>query len=214
MFDVLFKHMDVDWVPSDCQGCWKVVVRPPTLLALFALEHLQKRLDRPSKCGIEVRESVHGLYGGYFYNLSLEDGRECYAAVRAAVDADELLGPDVPVLLKRGCTEYELEAGPSDEWKVTPDQERAEAEIKRLFVSDHNFSAQPDHLVTRVHRKWIEFAYAAGDETYKHFTNGEPLFPPYVTYHEPETDTQKPDEPPARKPPKAKPARAKKRKKS
>ena len=215
MHDVLFKNMEVDWIPADCQQCWKVVVRPPTLLALFALEAVQKQLELPCKCGIEVRESVCGLYGGYFYNLSLEEGKRCYEIVRKAVSDEPLLGPDVPVLLKRGCTEYEMEHGRSDEWAVTDEQLRAEKIIKETFVSDHNFSSQPEHLVKRVHRRWIEFAYAAGDQTYKHFTNGEPIYPPYVTYHdEPEAGEQEPDEPPTRKPPDAKPAKAQKRNKS
>jgi len=214
MFDVLFKNMEVKWVASDCQGCWKVVVRPKTLLGLFALDEIQKRLGRPSKCGIEVRETVHGLYGGYFYNLSLEAGRECYELVRKAVDEEPLLGPDVTVLLKRGCTEFEMECGPSNEWKVTPEQERAERLIKKTFVSDHNFTPQPDHVVTRVFRRWIEFAYAAGDETYKHFTNGEPLYPPYVTYHDTgDNPPAEQAEQPAPKPPAAKPASGRKKSK-
>jgi hypothetical protein len=182
--NVVFKNLGVDWVPAFCQECWKVVVRPKTLLALFALENIQLRMKRNAKCGIEVRESVHGLYGGYFYNTSLESGRECHAAVREAVDAEPLLGPDTVVLLKRGCTEYEMEHGDSSKWKVTPAQEHVEEIIHRLVVSNTNFSPQPPHLVTRVHRRWIEFAYAAGDETYKHFTGGKPLYPAYVTYHD------------------------------
>ena len=199
--NVIFKQLGKPWVPMRCQNCWKVVVRPKNLLGLFALESIQHRLQRPGKCGIEVRDTVHGLYGGYFYNESLEAGRECYETVRKEVDEEELLGPDVVVLLKRGCTEYEMEHGDSKDWKVEPDQERIEALVDKLIVSSTNFSPQPNHLVTKVHRKWIEFAYAAGDETYKHFTNGKPLYPPYRTYHDAlvEGVDEIPEEKPARK---------------
>ena len=105
------------FVPRGCQGCWKVVVKPRTLQQLFNLLNVQKMLGRPSKCGIEHRESVHGLYGGYFYNTSREGGLECYEAVKAAMLENEFLAPLVDevdglgkttrVILKRACTEME-----------------------------------------------------------------------------------------------------------
>jgi len=184
MWKVIFTGLGRDWVPSFCQECWKVVARPKTLLQLFAVEGVQEKMQRPSKCGIEVRPEVHGLYGAYWYNDSVESGRECYAAVRKAIDEDPVLGPDVDVLLKRACTEFERRGGPSDKWTVTPAQEHVEEIVHRLIKSNTNFSPQAKHMVTRVHRKWIEYAYANADETYAYFTGGEPLFPPYVTYHE------------------------------
>ncbi|KPK37048.1 MAG: hypothetical protein AMJ69_12720, partial [Gammaproteobacteria bacterium SG8_47] len=108
---------------------------------------------------------------------------ECYKTVRAAVDAEPLLGPDVPVILKRACTEFEHEVGPSDKWEVTDEQRHIEALVDRWVVQDPMVQDQPDYLINRVHRRWVEFAYAAGDGTYAHFTNGEPIYPAYVTYH-------------------------------
>lgn len=210
MFDVIFKIAGEKYVPSPCQECWKIVARPQTLLGLFALGEIQVRMGRPAKHGIEMRETVHGLYGGYWYTKSLEEGRECYRAVREAVDAEPLLGPDTPVLLKRACTEYEMECGPSDKWEVTADQKRIEELVNNTFVRDPVAQQQPDHVINRVHRRWIEFAYAAGDPTYKHFTNGEPVHPPYVTYHEDiEAEIRGDNEPPKSKPPKAKPTAGK-----
>jgi hypothetical protein len=108
------------FVPSKCQACFKVVVRPKTLEQLFALMELEQRLGRPCKCGIESRDSVHALYGGYFYNWGLAEGLDCYELVRAEVDKEPRLGPDIDVFLKRSCTEYEHACGDSDTWKVTP----------------------------------------------------------------------------------------------
>ncbi len=171
------------FVPRKCQECFKVVVRPNTLFQLFSLLELQKGMGRPAKCGIEVRDTVSGLYGGYFYNVGLENGLECYTEVRKAVDAHPNLGPDVKVLLKRACTEYELECGDSDKWEVTPEQNVLEDQVETLFINDIIHRTQPDHVIALVHRRWIEWAYAHNDETYKPFTNDEPLYPPYVTYH-------------------------------
>jgi hypothetical protein len=186
---VIFEHLSKPmvighkFVPAQCQECFKVVVRPQTLRQLFALEKLQKEMDRPCKCGIEVRDTVHGLYGGYFYNKGLAEGLERYQEVRKAVDDYILLGPDVPVFLKRGCTEFELACGPSDQWQTTPEQLKIEDMVNRYLSKDDMVRTQPDHVIWHLHRKWIEWAYAHGDSTYAEFTDGKPLYPPVVTYH-------------------------------
>jgi hypothetical protein len=53
-----------------------------------------------------------------------------------------------------------------------------------VIVQDVIKIPQPDHLKENVFRSWIHWAYAGGDQTYKEFTKGEPLFPQYVTYHQ------------------------------
>jgi hypothetical protein len=177
-------HDAFGFVHSRCQECWKVVVRPRTLSELHKLLLLQAALDLPCKCGIEKRETVCGLYGGYFYNDSKQEGLECYKLVRANVDAN--LSPDVGVLLKRGCTEFEIggKGGPSDKWEVSKDQADLEYLLNDTIVQDVMKMPQPDHLKESVFRTWIHWAYANGDMTYKEFTKGEPLFPAYVTYHQ------------------------------
>lgn len=170
------------WVPSGCQKCWKVVVRPQNLAQLFALDELEINLGRPSKCGIEVRDSVFGLYGGYFYNLGQDVGQECYQAVRDAVDKE--IESDVPVILKRGCTEMEHIVGPSDQWTISEEQQIMEDLINKWVVDPQDNDDQPGPVVWRIKRKWIEYAYKNGDETYKLFTGGKPIVPGYVTYHE------------------------------
>ena len=169
------------FIHSTCQECWKVVVRPRTLIELHKLLELQKVLDLPSKCGIEKRDTVHGLYGGYFYNDSLKQGREIYKVVRSNVDLN--ISPEVPVILKRACTEFELEMGPSDEWEVSQDQKDLEYLLSDLIDYRPRHMPQPDHLKDSVFRSWIHWAYACGDKTYFEYT-GSPLFKPFVTYHE------------------------------
>lgn len=185
MFDVISLNLPSNqrFVPSNCHQCYKVVVRPKTLKQLFALLEMQKRLDLPSKCGIERRESVHGLYGGYFYNIGLEAGRECYKKIRGEVDNDQKLGRDITVLLKKACTEYEHEMGPSDKWQITEDQLAIEGLAETLIAQNDVLQRQAEHIQRHIHLKWIEWAYAMGDPTYAEFTDG-PLYEPYVTYHE------------------------------
>ena len=171
------------FVPSACQQCWKVVIKPKTLLGLFSLLDLEKHLMLPSKCGIEVRDYVNGLYGGYFYNHSLEQGLGCYKLVREKVDETPHLGKETSVILKRACTEYEKRLGDSTKWKVTGEQMFIETIVNKWFVKNDVIRKQPDHALATVHRRWIEWAYANGDVTYIHFTGGKPLHEPVKTYH-------------------------------
>ncbi len=190
MFKHVFKKLPYyftggkKYVPSGCMECFKVVVRPQTLKALFALVELMKRLGRSCKAGTESRPYVFGLYGGYFYNRGLDEGLERYAEVRNAVDDDPELGPDVKIILKRACTEMEMEVGPSDKWELSPEQ----IEIERLVYSNLNCDLvrrkQSNAGVDYVHGRWIEFAYQWGDETVLEYLDPErPMYKPIVTYH-------------------------------
>lgn len=184
MFDTVFKPEGKKYVPSGCQNCWKVVVRPKTLKQLFAVLEMQKRLGFPSKCGIENRDYVFGDYGGYFYNVGLDAGLEKYRIVRNAVDETEYLGKDVGVILKRACTEYELFCGPSSKWaEPNEDQLSLEKLINRWFNYEAIQFNQTDACIAFVHRNWIEFAWDRGDETVYEFTGGKPLHPKLETYH-------------------------------
>lgn len=182
-FNVL-KH-----VHSYCRSCWKVVVRPQNLVQLFDLYELEREIGVPCKCGVEKRTSVHGLYGGYFYTRSKEQGLERYKEVRGLVD--EQLSPDVPVILKRYCTEFEIGGdgiegfGPSDQMPdCTKEEREMEKYIETHFPRVGTSNPQPDHLSANVMMSWIEYAFAHGDQTYLEFTDGKKLTKDYVTYHE------------------------------
>jgi len=178
-FDVL------KMIPSYCRECYKVVVMPRTLVELFDLYEMERDMGVPCKCGIELRKTDTRLYGGYFYCRGLEQGKERYAEVRALID--ERLSPETKVILKRYCTEYEIGPdgqGPSDE---LPPFTKEELDFEE-YVLDHfppiGFGTkQPDYLTAGVMVDWIHHAYMHGDETYKEFTDGGPLFKPIVTYH-------------------------------
>jgi hypothetical protein len=114
--EVHFKALDI--FPEPCLNCWKVVVRPRTFKELIMLLEIQKEhTTRFCKCGIELRDYVHGNYGGYFYNHGMTEGLDCLDDVRGLVA--EHISPDVPVVLKRYCTEFELKFGPSNEVEQT-----------------------------------------------------------------------------------------------
>lgn len=192
LFDVVSPQTSRRFVPSFCHQCWKVVVRPQSLAGLFALLNIQlehpyiaKEMEYPCKCGIERRPTVFGGYGGYFYNNSFDEGKQCYLDVRKVVDETDRLGPETPVIYKRACTEYELAIGPSHLWEP-PSQEQLDLEeaIANTIVCNAPQQPMPQHLIDNVHRNWIEFAFFIGDKTYLEYTGGIPLIRPYITYHD------------------------------
>ena len=171
---------------SGCQTCYKVCVRPRSLNELFIVESFQVKMQEDEevacKCGMELREHVHGLWGAYFYTRSLEEGKKRYKQVRRLVDIH--LSNDVPVYLKRGCTDMEDYYGDSDKQQITETSLHWENLISDAF--DHTFikKVQTEGEIHDLHQRWVEYAYAYGDPTYKLFTNGKRLFPKYVTYHD------------------------------
>ena len=176
----------LEHVPNYCRECYKIVVRPRNLIELFDLYEFQRDMGVPCKCGIERRPTTSNLYGGYFYTRGLEQGKRRYAQVRELTDKH--LSPETPVILKRACTEFEIgpgSIGPSDKW---PDCTNEEIEMEKYIIAHFprvGFGTpQPDHITAAVMMEWIGHAYRYGDPTYKEFTDGDPLFPPYVTYHD------------------------------
>ncbi len=172
------------WLPSPCLECWKVVVRPTTLKDLFELHEIQKDLGLSSKCGIEVRESVCGLYGGYFYADSMDEGKVIFLEVQKEIE-QRFSDKTAPVILKRGCTEFEHHFGDSKNWdnKVTNHQIMMEKKLDR-FIETHEKIAQPQVVKDAIYKRWIEWAYAAGDKTYQQFTGGQNLYTPYRVYND------------------------------
>lgn len=174
------------FIPQNCHHCFKIVARPKTLRDLFKVREIQKKLDRPSKCGIEEREHVHALYGAYWYcpiSEGLKGARELYQTVRAEVE--ESLGEGTSVILKRGCTEMELAHGPSDRWTYTAADAQREMHLDGHYEVKRRERVQPAYIENRTIRRWIEWAYSHGDNTYLDYTDG-PLTRPVVTYHDSE----------------------------
>ena len=172
-------------VPSYCRNCWKIVVRPQNLIELFDLYEFQREMGVPCKCGIEKRPTVDGLYGGYFYTKSKEQGLERYKEVRKLVNKH--LSPKTEVVLKRYCTEFEIgpgSLGPSDKLpEQTPEEIDLENQILDQFPRIGFGTKQPDFIVAGVMLEWIKYDYQNGQKKHKTFTKGSPLFRSTVKYH-------------------------------
>ena len=168
--------------PFGCQKCWKVCVKMTKLTDLFKFEEMARKMNYPSKCGMEARPLTNHLYGGYFYCKTVKEGLERYNEVRKAID--ETFSPEMSVILRRGCTDMENHFGPSDKWVVTDEVLGWEDKVTALLDKTKHHGEQPKYIQNNVKIRWIRFAYQYGDETYKEFTGGEPLYRGPATYHD------------------------------
>jgi len=165
-------------------------VKPRTLKELFLLLQLQKIMDVPSKCGIELRNYTPRHYGGYFYTDSIEEGQVRYKEVREAVN--DQISPDVGVLLKRGCTEFEMVKGNAGFWTITEADLEIDKLIEDRFTNNTCLSGkQPDFVEALIKKEWIKFAFSNGDMTYKEFNGGVDMFPQYQHFHDVDVDAAK-----------------------
>lgn len=171
-------------VPSHCHHCWKIVASPENVQQLFHIDELQEQMGYESKCGGELRGTTARCWGAYWYARSLHEGRDCYREVRSRMDDDPILRP-VKLILKRGCTEYEVDKvqGGTDKWFITPDQEHLEKLFYDLVLFDEPYDQQPEVIID-IKQQWIEHAAAMGDPTADIYNDGKPIIAPVKTYHE------------------------------
>lgn len=148
---------DKQFIPSECHSCYKVVARPESLTDLLALKDIMKEMGYPSKCGIERRESVDALYGGYWYCENYQEGLERLNQVKLALSQTK-----IPYFLKRGCTEFEQTFGPSDQWEITDYQKIIEKEIFERVSIDNSKTAQTTDNISGIMKVWDEWAEELG----------------------------------------------------
>lgn len=166
-------------VPQGCRSCFKVKIAPANLRQLVAVRDVAKETGYPFKCGPELFVPYStGLYAAFFYLDSLDHARMAFAELRRRVDAEPRLGPGVPMLIKRGCTEYEINCGPSDTYAFAP------PEVEAWLLARLRRPAPPAKPLPRSasFARWIQIAFQIGDETYLDFTGGRRLHPKVVTY--------------------------------
>jgi hypothetical protein len=168
-----------------CQSCWKVCMGLPNFASLMEMEEMQKQLPFPCKCGIERREYTPKHYGAYFYTNSLRAGRERYNDVVELVTKNMTKGKKIAkgIILKRGCTEYEMIKGPSPYWRMTEKEKEIYSLLEAYVDIPRNNHDQYEAIKINVKQDWIKWAHSHGDYSYLPWNGGEKLFPDYVSYH-------------------------------
>ena len=185
-------------VPLGCQDCFKIKVGTRSLRAMMAMKDVAEATAFSTKSGAEVDNPRNpDVYSTYVYFDGLEQARAGYRELRQRMDAHPKLSQGAVVTIKRGCSNYERSCGPSDQYAFDPRLEAVEAYLRARFVDDRpqtGSSSEPgssrEAVQTLRMMRLIETAYRIGDETYKDFTGGKPLFQPLVSYSpEPEAET-------------------------
>lgn len=177
-------------VHSHCQDCWKVCIYPRDFSDVIRIEEFQESAGFKSKVGMDVRECTTHIWSGYWYCRSMNEGWERFQFVQEWVD--EHLPPRVngdkvevvEVILKRGCTEFEMAIPDSATWRVTEEQEEYEEWLDEILDFNPFYkNFQASYIKEKIRWKWMRWAHAHGDLTYTALTGGLPLFPPYRVYH-------------------------------
>lgn len=195
-YEMRKKHCDI-WngvycvkfglIPTFCRThCWKTVFKPRNVKETFECYEILKKIDLPSKIGMDTREYTHGAWAGFVYGDSLAQGKEYYKIVRSKIPED------IPVILKRGCTEMEV-MKPSNKWhELTPKDIALEERLDDIFDFSENNFFQAGWLKNEIKMRWIKRAIAIGDPTAKETAEkytGDPdiwskLVAVPVTYHD------------------------------
>lgn len=173
LFTVVYGETQV---PFGCQACYKVWIHPKSLRALFALKEVMDATPHTSKIKIEaLNPASPNVYLGIVYGGDLPETRAIYHALRAAITADERLGAEVRMEIRRGCQNYERLCGPSDQYTFDPALESVEAALLEQFVKP----TVPGHPKTQrdaaARLRMVQIAHQLGDESYQDFTGGKSL---------------------------------------
>ncbi len=179
LFDVLFREAYGRLaVPHGCRECFKVKVAPRTVRQLVAAWEIAKRVECRSKWGVDLYNRYSDtVYAGYFFTAGLDAARALFKVVREAFDTDAKLGPETPMAIKRGCSEYEVALGPSDRYEFTAEMAELETYLKARFEA----AERSDHSGVGL-LFWIDIAVRIGDETYLDFTGGKRRRASTLTY--------------------------------
>lgn len=133
------KWMRIYWdqyrlLAKGCMGCWKISLGLSTLKQALVLRKIQKDMDLPSKVGMDKRFYTRTPFSAHWYcpiSGGLDGARELYQVVKERVFKE--LDGEVPIILKRGCTELEIGMGPSDCWIRPNEAEDLEELLDRTF---------------------------------------------------------------------------------
>ena len=171
-------------VPFGCRECYKIKVASGSLRQLMAVKDIAETSGHTTKSGAEVDTPTNQqLYGTYLYFIGLDQARQAFKGIRDGIDRHEQLGPAVKMTIKRGCSNYERNCGPSDQYAFDPRLEAVEAYLHQRFASERPPRRMKKKMLDALRLlRMVEIAYRIGDETYKDFTDGKPVYPELVNY--------------------------------
>lgn len=173
-------------IPEYCFDCCKVLVEPRTVLELFKLLMLFDRLDLPDnntrKCICETREFCAGAYKGFIYCRGVDEAVAIGERMRQLIDSE--ISPEIPVAVKRGCSEFEraypgyaqIGAGVAamqyrDEWRRHEEFVDKNATFRPPAGEGNGIPPYGPTEVFATHF-WLGYAASIGDTSYLKISGG------------------------------------------
>jgi tetratricopeptide (TPR) repeat protein len=165
-------------IPKFCFGCYKVQIEPRSVLELIKLfvifDQIKLSKNNTRKCMIEMRLEISGFYKGLIYCSNLEEA--CQIADCLKIIIKEQIGSELPLTVKRGCSEYSIafpdykdinKSGPQlmsykKDWKAIEEGYDSKNLTKRKVSKPPSLSGLSLNDVLII-RNWIDYAKGIGD---------------------------------------------------
>ena len=185
----IFKEFDI--IPEFCFGCYKVQVEPSSLIDLIKLFVVFDQLDlddnNTRKCCVELRSNISGFYKGLIYCNGLKQANNIAQHLDSIIKYR--IGPDVPIIVKRGCSEYPLsypgyieinnhgnqEMNFNEDWKTieeTYDKKNPQNLNKKRRVSLSGLNISDAIIIL----KWVDYAKGIKDPSLNLFAQEKVYF--------------------------------------
>lgn len=194
---IMFNCFD-NFVHEFCKlRCYKVVVKTRNFLdvmhfraaVLGAPQHYGDLMPIQGKCGKDERTYTDSPYNAFIYCDGLEDALKKYQFIRRLVNEQVPDGENINIIVKRTCTEFEREHGPTDGpfWQsMTEDELHFQHLLEDIYVNVKHSSIQPDWMQNKLIFDLAEWANMIGDRSWIHYFEGNEDFMTMkaVTYHQ------------------------------
>ena len=172
----IFKKFNI--IPEFCFGCYKVQIEPRSVIELIKLFVLFNQIKLPKnnirKCMVEMRPEVSGFYKGFIYCSSLEEAFQIADYVDVVIR--QTCGSKLPLVVKRGCSEYSAEfpdynainKSEANLMEYRKDWKLIEKEYDSKNPAKCRRNAQPNLACLSLYdfliiRNWIDYAKGVGD---------------------------------------------------
>jgi hypothetical protein len=199
---VWFKHFN-GFVPEFCRlRCYKVVVKVRNFIEAMQFFNLMQAnsfltgdiTTIPGKVGMDERWYTDGHFNGFIYCDGPEDAQRKYADVRKLVDNHFHDGENIDIIIKRSCTEFEQQHGPTDQpfWNAMSQEDLDfQRHLEDIFKGQWTCAVQPDWLKNKLAHKFAKWANTVGDKTWIEYFGEDFLTMKAITYHQIERRTEK-----------------------
>lgn len=193
---IMFNCHD-KYVPEFCKlRCYKVVVKCRNFAdamhfrnaAIAAPQNVGTLTSLQGKVGKDVREYTDGFFNGFIYCDGLADAQEKFLIVRELLDKHVPNGRNIPAIIKRTCTEFEMEHGPTDGefWQsMTEPELELEHRLMDIYKNLQGSTVQADWQQNKVIYDMLLWANSVTDKSWMQYFGCEDfLTMKAVTYHE------------------------------